>query len=157
MTMRRAWSVSRYREEFGWIVAEVDGRALLALGRSMVAVAVPAAIAPHVAAELKRQDANGPVIAVTGRASSWVFLADPNGSLTIRDELPKGVMVLDCPSRIPIPVGSSPPHQVRWIVSPDPYRRWLPTLAAVMCAVGRHSPNTCTLSRARGRLVPNGG
>lgn len=134
------WTASRYEELLGWTVNPSGGRALLALGRSLVAVLVPGQIAPEVADHLRELDADGPVLAVVGEDPHWVFLADPNGAVVSRDELPAGVVVLDCPSRISIPAVGMSVGGSRWVVPPNPHRRWLPTLAAVLCAVGCRTP-----------------
>lgn len=136
----RGWTAPRYEELLGWTVDPSGGRALLALGRSLVAVCVPPAIGPGVADHLRELGAEGPVLAVAGEVPHWVFLADPNGAVVSGDELPAGVVVLDCPSRISIPAVGLSVGGSRWVVPPNPHRRWLPTLAAVLCAVGCRTP-----------------
>lgn len=138
----RAWTSACYRDMFGWATEEHHGRTLLALGRSMVAVVIRASIAPRIASELKVQDADGPVLVVMGDIPRWVFLADPNGFVTNGDELPDGVVVLDCPSRIPVPAVDTSPDRLRWVVPPDPSRRWLPTLAAVLSVIDSRTQRT---------------
>lgn len=115
----------------------------MSLGRGIVAVAVPAHLAPHVASELKRRDADGPAMAVSDFLPRWLYLAEHEGIVVDSDTLPAGVMVFDCPSTIQLPAVDTHVDQLRWVVPPDPQRRWLPTLAAVLCAVGSRARFAC--------------
>jgi len=112
-----------------------DGRTTLALGEGIVAVAMPHALAREVVADLARSDALGPVLVMkVEQQQCWVFLADPNGVVASADLLPSGVVVLGCPARVPLPASDTISHDVSWAVPPDSCRRWLPTLAAILCA-----------------------
>lgn len=134
------WTSARYRDQLGWATEEHHGRTFLSLGYSMAAVVVPLGLASQVADQLARDDACGPILSVLGDEPSWVFLTDPNGRVVTREDLPVGIVVLSCPSQIPIPAASTSSDQLWWFVPPNPRRRWLPTLDAVLCAVGLQGP-----------------
>lgn len=137
---RCGWTTARYREIFGWVVENRGGRAALRLGHGMVAVAVPPERAPGIATHLHRAEADAPAVAVAGSRPYWFFLADANDSVVTTDELPSGIRVLTCVAAIPVPAEDIPCDGVRWVVPPDPSRRWLPTAAAVLCAARTSSP-----------------
>lgn len=120
-----------YREQFGWSVEEKGGRPFLFLGNGMVGVGVPVTRARAVALQLQYQDTCGPVLEHGG--ATWIFLADANGMVVDQTELHGGVSLLGYAKQIPLP--EAPFDAVRWVVAPNPYQRWLPTLAAVLAAV----------------------
>lgn len=130
-----AWTTERYREMMGWPARECENRTVLTLGWGMVAVVVPSDLGPGVASELQRQGASGPVFSVRADVSAWVFLADPNGLVANRDILPPGAAIVECPSTVMLPGAGISADTCRWIVPPDPQRRWHPTLATVLAAV----------------------
>lgn len=127
-----AWTAALYRELLGWDVQHHAGRTTLSLGRGMVAVAVPASTAAAVATCLRQIDAAGPVLAVAEERPRWMFLADPNGYVTVHDDLPHEVTVIGSGQRIPIPVADAPSALLRWIIPPSNRRSWLPTIAAIL-------------------------
>ncbi|RBM16186.1 hypothetical protein DI005_25380 [Prauserella sp. PE36] len=131
------WTIAEYRSVLGWTVTWGGGRPLLDLGHGMVAVTAPRPLAVGLAERLHRLDATGPVFAVDGARPYWVFLADPNDEVNADLHLPRGVEILGCPQRIPVPVEVPRSPALRWIVPPDTRRRWLPTLAAVALAAAR--------------------
>ncbi len=130
----QAWTASRYRS-LGWHVEYCDGDMWLVCGRGLVGVAVPERSAGGVTHALHDLGVEGPVIGVRGEARYWVFLADPNGLVISRRDLPAGVLVLGCPARIPLPASNAASNRARWMIPPHTHRRWLPTSAAVLCAI----------------------
>lgn len=136
--------MAQYRALFGWTIDPDDGWALLRLGNGMIGVVVPASTGPMVAAVLRRDDAECPVLAVTRESPSWLFLVDADGYVPTGDELPDGVSLLGYATRVPIPAADARFGQARWAIPPDQHRRWLPTLAAVMCAIRRTTPEPVT-------------
>jgi hypothetical protein len=137
-----AWTAARYRELFGWAAERRDGRTRLPLGNGIVAVVMPESVARPVANHLACIEACGPVVAEQAGPRLWAFLADPNGIVASQDLLPAGVCVLGCPNRLAIPAADSFLHELVWAVPPDPSRRWLPTLTAVISAA-RASAGCC--------------
>lgn len=150
------WTSTRYREQLGWATEQRQGRTFLFLERSMAAVVVPRGLAPRVSHQLERDDVCGPVLSQLGDEPSWVFLADPNGLVVARQDLPVGVVVLGCPSQIPIPAAGTSSNQICWSVPPNPSRRWLPTVSAVLCAVGWRGPQPEHLLLSRAFVRPWG-
>lgn len=138
-----------YRKVFGWAAENTGGGTTLALGRNTVAVSVPAAMGPHVAAALRALDSAGPVVLTPTAPPAWLFLADPNGQVAGRDDVPSGVVVLDCPTRITIPSVDQPAAGTCWVIPPSPSRRWLPTLAAVICGLHCHRGDHVETYRVR--------
>jgi hypothetical protein len=124
--------MARYRDLFGWAAERHDGRTTLPLGNGIVAVVMPESVARPVANHLARVGVCGPVVAEQADPRSWAFLADPNGIVASQELLPAGVRVLGCPDQLVIPAADSFCHGLVWAVPPDPSRRWLPTLAAVV-------------------------
>lgn len=123
----------RYRELFGWSVSAAAGEVSLSLGNGMVGVVVPPAVAARALALLRRRGTVGPVVRVKNSKPCWIFLAEPNGLVVSSDDLPPHVVVLGCPSRLPLPATAY--GTVEWVVQPDVRDRWLPTLDAVVSAV----------------------
>ncbi|NKQ51544.1 hypothetical protein HFP15_01465 [Amycolatopsis sp. K13G38] len=133
----RGWTAAEYRSVFGWDVGKSDGRIVLTLGRGVVALLVPVPVAMRVVPRLKRLDAVGPVFAEAGDEPHWVLLADANEFVTTAGDVPKGIVVLGAGQRIPVPCAETRASGPRWIVPPDPRRRWLPTLSTVLTAIWR--------------------
>lgn len=129
------WTAGQYRRVFGWAIEQGDRRVLLALEGGMVALVVPRSLAVDVVRHLERLDTCGPVLAVGTERPYWIFLADANGYLATHEDLPRGVEVLDCAQRIPVPCRDRHCVGLRWVVAPDSRRRWLPTLATVVLAI----------------------
>jgi hypothetical protein len=128
-------AATAYGNTFGWTTAIVrDGLVLLLTG-DRVGIAMPAAQAHDVAAELRRRDSRGPTLALPGREPHWVFLADLNGAIPLQDKAPAGVTFVSSPRVLALPPTSMMDGPVRWAVPPDPCRRWLPTFDAVLCAI----------------------
>lgn len=128
-------AATAYGDTFGWATAIVrDGLVLLLTG-DRVGVAVPAERARRVAAELRRRESPGPVLALPGAEPHWVFLADLNGTIPVQDQAPAGVTFVASPRVLALPPTATLDGPVRWAIPPDPCRRWLPTFAAVLCAI----------------------
>jgi hypothetical protein len=145
-------AATAYGNTFGWTTAIVrDGLVLLLTG-DKVGVAMPAAQAHDVAAELRRRDSRGPTLALPGREPHWVFLADLNGAIPLQDKAPAGVTFVCSPRVLALPPTSLMDGPVRWAVPPDPCRRWLPTFDAVLCAI-RETP-TPVITPMRTVTVP---
>lgn len=123
----------RFRAQLGWSVAATDTGVFLSLGNGMVGVIVPPAVASNVFDLLRRRGTVGPVLSVTNGRPCWIFLAESNGLIVSRDDLPPNVVVLSCPSRVRLPTAAQGP--ISWVRQPDPRDRWLPTLDAVVAAV----------------------
>lgn len=123
------FTVGQYRRMFGW---DVDDGGALALGRGIVGVAIPSILAGTTAMYLRKHESCGPILALGEKGDLWVFLADPNEMVLSQDELPAGVMVLNCPHKIPLPTPGN--HVTRWIRPPSMHSRWLPTLSTVLAA-----------------------
>lgn len=142
-----------YRHQFGWLVHEVDGEAYLSLGHGMVGLAMAPRYAGTVVNALRRHGSRGPVLEVGAGARVWIVLADPNGRVLSAADLPAGMSLLGCSTPVPLP-GSSPRRSARWIVPPDPLRRWLPTLDAVLLAARAVGPAR-THPGPQGSIQPN--
>lgn len=131
---------ARYRELLGAGVEEYRGRLFLPMGFGLVGVALSPFLGRAVVHRLARTDTCGPVLELADGWNCWVILTDPNGLVLAREDLPRGVEVLGCPRRVPLPTSATGP--VRWVVPPNPQHRWLPTLASVMAAVRSAEPPT---------------
>lgn len=131
----RRWTAGQYRRVFGWVVEQRDRRMQLALDGGMAALTVPQSIAVNAVQHLKRLDACGPVLAVETERPYWIFLAEANGYIASGADLPAEVELLDCGRHIPVPCRDTRSAGLRWVVAPDPRRRWLPTLATVLLAI----------------------
>lgn len=113
------------------------GGAWLRLDHGMVGGVVPACASPVLASVLSCDDSDAPALVVMDESPSWTFLADAYGFVLPDDELPDDVTMVRYSARVPIPAADACPVQARWAVLPDLHRRWLPTLAAVLCAIRR--------------------
>ena len=129
------WTDVQYRAIFGWQTVQIGRRVMLAFGRGLVALSVPAQRGTHVVEHLRRFGSNGPVLAIGVAEPRWVFFADDNAYVTFRVDLPPDVEFLGCGKRLPVPAPNSCTEGLRWIIEPDPVRRWLPTLDALALAV----------------------
>lgn len=143
------WTPAGYSGLLGWATKQYHDRTFLVLHHGMAAVVVPPALASGAVELLQRDDVCGPVLSVSGDQPSWVFLADPNGLVVTREDLPVGVGVLSRPAQVPIPVVGSSSGHLRWCVSPTPSRRWLPTLDTVLCVVDWLIPQPASVSSSR--------
>lgn len=133
MVRTRVWTSALYRKLFGWTTDVVNDQTMLALGCGIVAVTVPAAAGPAVVTHLRTHEVLGPTLALSGSGARWMFLADPNGFVAGR--LPNDADVLDCPMKIQLPDAETTFAKLRWVVPPDPVRRWLPTATAVLSVI----------------------
>lgn len=128
----RGTIADHYRQLFGWQVELAGGRTFLVMGAGMVGVAVSTVVARLTLDRLGRQGNGGPVLGAHTKPDSWLFLADPNGVVLARSDLPVYVTLHGCPSPIELP--SSAEHSPWWVIAPNSRRRWLPTVAAVLSA-----------------------
>jgi hypothetical protein len=145
-----AEAARHYREVFGWPVRVTDGSLELRCGHDITAIAIPASWACNVTHRLASAEALGPVIGLPGPSRYWVLLAQSNGAVEAqRDALP-GVVLFAPNDSVPLPVGEPGDDRVRWVVAPNPARRWLPTLTSVLFAVAAIPTET---KRAAARLL----
>jgi hypothetical protein len=126
--------VERYASQLGWTVEQVGGEWRLCFGNGLVGVYVPTGIAGEVLARLRAQEVLGPVLELAGPPTGSVFLAEQNGLVLSRRDLPVGVQVLGCPHQVPLPPPGAYAGKGRWLVTPDLARRVLPLVATVVAA-----------------------
>jgi hypothetical protein len=105
-----------------WDVA-VDA---LLLGEGAVAVEVPASWAGEVSHQLTFAGPLGPILAIAGHRTRWLFLASSEPAPVQRYVLPPEVRCWDGPRRIET-------GQLRWVVQPG--HSALPSVGAVRCAI----------------------
>lgn len=123
-----------YATLLGWPVRAEGQAVLLAMTCGLTALAIPRASAAEVTPLLKLRDSAGPVLALPLDTVQWVFLAEGNGLVPAQEHAPLGGRYLRPPTQIPLPPSVTPHGPVKWVIAPDLSRRWLPTLAAVICA-----------------------
>ena len=136
-----SFTALHYRDLFGWTVDERQGQLHLTFGNGMAGVLAPMPAARRIAQLLAPDRLCGPVIELTNGPPRWLFLADQNGLVPTRSDLPAIVDVLCCPSQAPLPSAATSAH-ARWVIPPSARRRWLPTLASVIAAVQEVLPAT---------------
>ncbi|WP_020658515.1 hypothetical protein [Amycolatopsis benzoatilytica] len=128
-----------YGGVFGWSVRRQGGRLFLALEYGLCAVTLPKLTAGPVLAHLRELGCAGPALILpTQRGPRLAILADADGELPMCGGLPADVQVLDSGALIPLPdgragVGMGP----EWLSAPDPRRRWLPSVSAVIAGTRR--------------------
>ncbi|WP_200314700.1 hypothetical protein [Prauserella cavernicola] len=131
-----------YRGVFGWPVRWQANGLHLVVGSGIGAVAMPKAQSDAVLAGLERQDCLGPALAVpTKREMMTILLVEAELPAWGEAPPPPSVKVLDAGSAVPLPDRRRPDILARWIVEPDPQRRWLPALSAVLATVRASSPH----------------
>lgn len=128
-----------YRGTFGWPVEEYAGGFRLITGSGVAAVVVPRALSDAVLTDLRKLDCLGPTLGLpTRRERVTALLAEADDFGATHHRPPEGVRVLPAGSVVPLPDGR-PECAAQWLVEPDPFRRWLPSLGAVLAALASGS------------------
>jgi hypothetical protein len=109
----------------------LEGDALV-LREGVAAVEVPASWAGEVSHQLTFAGPLGPILAIPGERTRWLFLATPDVA-AVPAVLPPEVRCWQGPRRVPAP-------STRWVVAPGPQheraeRGALPLVSAVRCAI----------------------
>ncbi|HWD03772.1 MAG TPA: hypothetical protein VG674_15115 [Amycolatopsis sp.] len=126
-----------YGSLFGWTVRRQGGRLSLALENGLCAVTVPKLAANPVLRRLAATGCQGPALVLpTPHGPRVAILAETDGLVPPRATLPPDATLLDCGALVPLPTGPGLPGiTAEWLTAPDPCRRWLPSLSAVVAAV----------------------
>lgn len=145
-----------YRGQLGWDVGlDADGPRLR-LGEGIVAVLAPCDQVAGIWAGYRRMDLPGPILLTLGKRSTLVLLADSNDLVLSQEELPPSVHLLRAPSSVPLPSSGDRDDRCRWLLPPHPSRRWLPSVAAVVCAVQLGSAPRLATAQPRSRPQATG-
>jgi hypothetical protein len=131
-----------YQELFGWPVSvQVGRRALVvATGKELVAVAMPAALGARVRAQLEISILSAPILA-NPDDTRWTFLARPIGPVrpSVAQDLAAADVAVAPPGSyviVPTELSSTAEPVEHWIQRPQP-RQALPPLHAVIALVRR--------------------
>lgn len=146
-----------YREVFGWSVrGDREGNLFLLLENGLCAIVLPKPSAAGVLQNLADTECRGPVLDLpTQRGARLAILAETNGLIPPADRLPRDVALLHSGARIPLPVNHPLQRtQVSWLTPPDPRRRWLPSLFAVLASMPSRPGRT--VGQRAGRKLPCG-
>ena len=108
----------------------------LALENGICAVTLPKLSAGPVLARLAATGCQGPALLLpTQHGTRVALLAETDGLIPPREALPKDVDVLAWGTLLPLPAGPRRELATEWLSPPDPRRRWLPSLSAVLAAL----------------------
>ncbi|WP_410638465.1 glycogen operon protein GlgX [Amycolatopsis sp. lyj-346] len=126
-----------YRQLFGWSVQWRGSRPFLSLENGICAATLPKLSAAPVLARLAAIGCPGPAVVVsTPHGQRVAVLAETDGLIPPPSALPLAVEVLAWGALLPLPLD---PRRgapgMEWLVAPDPRRRWLPSLDAVLAAL----------------------
>ena len=126
-----------YRQLFGWSVQWRGSHPFLSLENGICAVTMPTLDSGPVLARLASTGCQGPAILLsTPRGPRVAVLAETDGLIPSRAELPRNFDLLAWGSLLPLPVGSGRTgDDTDWLSAPDPQRRWLPSLSAVVSGI----------------------
>lgn len=125
-----------YGRLFGWSVQWRGNHPFLVLQNGICAVTLPKLGAAPVLARLAATGCEGPAMILPTRQGRRVaVLAEIDGLLPSRTSLPRDVDVLAWGTLLPLPTSRRTDVATEWLSAPDPYRRWLPSLDAVLAAV----------------------
>ncbi|SFW85397.1 glycogen operon protein GlgX [Amycolatopsis australiensis] len=126
-----------YGRLFGWPVRWRGGQPFLALEHGMCAVTLPKLSAAPVLTRLAATGCQGPsMVLPTQHGARVALLAETDGLIPPRDALPRDVDVLAWGTLLPLPVGTRRREvATEWLTAPDPHRRWLPSLGAILAAI----------------------
>ncbi|MFC4003756.1 hypothetical protein ACFS2C_10295 [Prauserella oleivorans] len=125
-----------YRSTFGWPVERHRDGLRLVTGSGVGAVVVPRAMSDSVLARLRRQGCSGPALGLpTRRERITVLLVETDDFTVAQAPLPEGVRVLPAGSVIPLPDERQLHGPAQWLVEPDPFQRWLPSVGAVLATI----------------------
>ncbi len=138
ITLDRAYDrVDAYGRLFGWPVRWRGPQPFLALENGLCAVTMPKLSAGPPLARLDLIGCAGPAMMLqTQRGPRVAVLAEIDGLVPLRDDLPRDVEVLAWGTLLPLPAGPRRSDITsEWITAPDPHRRWLPGLDAVLSGI----------------------
>jgi hypothetical protein len=126
-----------YGRLFGWSVKWRGEHPFLALENGICAATLPKINAGPVLARLAATGCRGPALALpTPHGRRVALLAETDGLVPPRAELPRGVEILAWGALLPLPVeGRRGDAGTEWLTAPDPRERWLPSLSAVLAGV----------------------
>ncbi|ANN18297.1 glycogen operon protein GlgX [Amycolatopsis orientalis] len=126
-----------YGRLFGWPLKWRGSQPFLVLENGICAVTMPTLDSGPVLARLASTGCQGPAILLsTPRGPRVAVLAETDGLIPSRAELPRNFDLLAWGSLLPLPVGSRRTgDDTDWISAPDPQRRWLPSLSAVVAGI----------------------
>ncbi|KID30766.1 hypothetical protein HQ32_02271 [Prauserella sp. Am3] len=142
-----------YRGTFGWPVEQYAGGFRMITGSGVAAVVVPRALSDAVLTDLRKLDCLGPALGLpTRRERVTVLLAEADDFGAAHHQPPDGVRVLPAGSVVPLPDGR-PDCAAQWLVEPDAFRRWLPSLGSVLAALAT-VPNTRAGHASARRDIP---
>ncbi|MDQ7810954.1 glycogen operon protein GlgX [Amycolatopsis sp. A133] len=128
-----------YRRLFGWPVKWRGDQPFLVLEHGICAVTLPKMNAAPVLGRLAATGCQGPAVVVpTPHGQRVAVLAETDGLIPPQSALPRAVEVLAWGALLPLPPA---PRRgdfgTEWLVAPDPQRRWLPSLDAVLAGIHR--------------------
>ncbi|OXM66299.1 glycogen operon protein GlgX [Amycolatopsis vastitatis] len=126
-----------YRQLFGWSVKWRGSHPFLSLENGICAATLPKMSAAPVLARLAAIGCPGPaVVTPTPQGQRVAILAETDGLIPPQSALPRTVEVLAWGALLPLPLD---PRRgapgTEWLVAPDPQRRWLPSLDAVLAGI----------------------
>ncbi|MBE8517316.1 glycogen operon protein GlgX [Amycolatopsis sp. H6(2020)] len=126
-----------YRQLFGWSVKWRGSQPFLSLENGICAATLPKMNAAPVLARLAAVGCQGPAVGLpTPQGQRVAILAETDGLIPPQSELPRAVDVLAWGALLPLPLD---PRRgapgTEWLVPPDPQRRWLPSLDAVLAGI----------------------
>ncbi|MGK3203156.1 glycogen operon protein GlgX [Amycolatopsis sp. MEPSY49] len=126
----------RYDQLFGWSVRRRGVQSFLALERGICAVTLPKLSAGPVIARLAANGCAGPALVIPMRRGPHVaLLAEVDGLIPSRSELPEDAEVLAWGALLPLPDRARRDAAAEWLIAPDPRQRWLPSLDAVLAGI----------------------
>lgn len=130
-----------YRKHCSWHVDVVDGAVLLLLGHGIVALDVPVDRATRVQKTLELYDVRTPALLIAKPEPSVVFLAEADEAVLGQHQMPADVRFLMVLRALRLPLlHAEPTDGTKWLWPPDPVRRWLPSVSAVLAAVNAATP-----------------
>jgi hypothetical protein len=119
----------------GWPVYRSGRAVFLSTTSGFCGLKVTGGIGEQMLVTLRNAGVNGPVIEIPWPNSSYVFLADADVVLDAAMVSPRGAVLLQAPSAIPLPPSETPRGRLTWIVPPRLTNRWLPGLSTVRWAL----------------------
>jgi hypothetical protein len=134
--------VDAYGRLFGWPVRWRGSQPFLALANGICAVTMPKPGSGPALSRLAATGCGGPTLRLlTAHGQQVAVLADLDTLLPPAEDLPRNVAVLAWGALLPLPVAARRSASQRadviaeWLTPPDPHRRWLPSLDAVLAGI----------------------
>jgi hypothetical protein len=132
-------AMKNYRKNFNWDVSMIGETVVLTLSGAVTAVAISRRCLRHVRRLIELGGDPCVALRIPGQRDVAVVFADARDHVPGTEQPSTCVHMISSAHEVLLPPSRTEHGPVRWLNKPDPARRWLPSIASVLCAASRQS------------------